>query len=75
MPSNPSGPVLPVIPGCTVRAENGVFKITHIRSGDTLTADTLERAEVCGMILRITATWNQPLVSNDDIRFTTGDMP
>lgn len=63
---------LPQIPGCKVTCADGLMTITHDVTGDTLTADTEERAVIAGVILRLTATWHS---TPRDVRFTAGDIP
>lgn len=62
----------PLIPGCAVTLDDGgLIRIKHKVTGDTLTANSLEHAEICGAILRITAAWARPLT---EVRFTTGGL-
>ncbi|MER7363553.1 hypothetical protein [Nonomuraea wenchangensis] len=70
-PESPQPPTEPLIPGCAVTLDDGgLIRIRHNVTGDTLTANSLEHAEICGAILRITAAWARPL----EVRFTTGDL-
>lgn len=74
MPESTSGPAesnppLPEIPECDVTLDDdGVYHLRHKGSGDTATADTLERVTLQGMLLRITAA------STAETPFTTGDL-
>lgn len=66
-------PPLPQILGCTVtRERDGLMRVKHNITSDTLTADTDERATIAGVILRLTATWHS---AAEVVRFRTGDLP
>lgn len=58
------------IVGCDVElADGGGYLITHKGSQDTAIADTVEQAEIEGIILRVSASWQR----RSEIPFRTGD--
>jgi len=64
-------PEIPEIPQCSVkRADDGLLHITHNGTGETMTADTEERAVIAGVILRYSACHPAP----QEIPFRTGDL-
>lgn len=62
-------PDIPDVPECTVQLKDGEYLITHRRTGDTETAETLEQVTTAGVILRVSAA------HAGDTPFTTGDNP
>jgi hypothetical protein len=62
-------PALEIV-GCDVElADGGGYLITHKGSRDTAIADTVEQAEIEGIVLRGSASWQ----NRSEIPFRTGD--
>jgi hypothetical protein len=57
---------LPDIPECVVEQVGDGFKVTHKRTGDTEHAADLEGVEAKGVILRVSASYQE-------LPFRTGD--
>jgi hypothetical protein len=64
---NPAQPL--EIVGCDVELADGGYMLTCKASGDTAIADTVEQAEIEGIVLRVAASWR----NEREIPFRTGD--